>query len=57
MKSYRFKSLDIISARKPKNTHLFFETSAGGLYIVDSVDDSKVYYSSYYDKQLIINAD
>ncbi len=46
MKTSRYKALDITSTKKPQNTHLWWETVAGGLYLVDSTDNTKIYYSS-----------
>jgi len=46
MKFYRFKDLNITSSRKPSSTHLFIETSDGDLYLVDSVDNTKIYKST-----------
>ncbi|KKK46823.1 hypothetical protein LCGC14_3161400 [marine sediment metagenome] len=43
---YRFKALGITSARKPVHTHLFIEISNGNIYIVDSVDSTKIYKST-----------
>ena len=45
LKHYRFKDLGITSAKKPLTTHLWFETTAGVLYLVDSIDPTKVYKS------------
>jgi len=41
----RFVDLGITSARKPANTHLWVVTTAGYIYIVDSVDPTKIYKS------------
>ena len=46
MQHRRFKDLGIVSAQKPKNTHLFIETSDGTLWLADSVDAAKLYYST-----------
>jgi hypothetical protein len=46
MKYYNFTNLGITGNRKPQNTHLIWELSSGMLYIVDSVDNTKFYYSS-----------
>ena len=41
-----FIDLEILSAQKPDNTHLFIETNSSGiLYLVDSVDNTKLYKS------------
>ena len=45
MKHDRYKDLGIVSAQKPKNAHLFIETSDGTLWLADSVDAAKLYYS------------
>lgn len=42
----RYEDLKIVSARKPQNTHLWIETTAGVLYLVDSVDNTKLYKST-----------
>ncbi|KKL18359.1 hypothetical protein LCGC14_2476290, partial [marine sediment metagenome] len=46
MQHRRYKALGITSAKKPQTTHLWWETDAGGLYLVDSADNTKIYYSS-----------
>ncbi|KKL49638.1 hypothetical protein LCGC14_2313490, partial [marine sediment metagenome] len=46
MQHRRYKALGIVSAKKPQTTHLWWETDAGGLYLVDSADNTKIYYSS-----------
>lgn len=46
MKYHRFKALGITSSKKPQNTHLWFELDSGMLYLVDSVDNTKIYYSA-----------
>lgn len=38
--------MGIVSSKKPQNTHLFIETTAGVLYLVDSVNTSKLYKST-----------
>jgi hypothetical protein len=45
LKYYNYEDLGITSTRKPKNTHLFIETTSGVLYIVDSIDPTKIYKS------------
>ena len=46
MQHRRFKALSIVSAKKPFNTHLWVETSAGVLWLVDSLDQTKLYKST-----------
>ena len=43
MEVKNYIDLSIVSAQLPDNTHLFIETSAGGLYLVDSVDNTQIY--------------
>lgn len=40
-----YTDLGIISSKKPENTHLWIETDTGVLYLVDSVDNTKIYKS------------
>ncbi len=42
---YRFKALGITSTKIPQNTHLWVESAAGNLYLVDSIDNTKIYKS------------
>ena len=46
MKSYNYEDLGFISPNKPQTTHLFIETLDGYLYLVDSVDNTKLYKST-----------
>ena len=43
---YKFKDLSITSAQLPKNMHSIIEASDDDLYLVDSVDNSKIYKST-----------
>ena len=45
VKYFNYTNLEITSAKNPADTHLFFETSAGILYLVDSGDRTKFYKS------------
>jgi len=46
VKNYKYSDLSIVSAKLPQNTHLWTETSAGVLYLVDSTDNTKLYKST-----------
>lgn len=46
LKYLGYTDLGIVSAKKPINTHLIWETTAGGLYLVDSGDQTKIQYSA-----------
>lgn len=45
MNKYEFVDLGIVSAKLPQNTHLWTETSAGILYLVDSTDNTALFKS------------
>ena len=46
VKTYRFKDLGIVSAKKPFNTHLWWEHTTYGLVLVDSADQTKLFIST-----------
>ena len=45
LKYFNYTDLEIVNSQKPKNTHLLIETSDGNLWLADSVDPAKLYYS------------
>ena len=45
MKYEDYIDLGIVSAKKPQNSHLWFELNSGMLYLVDLADPTKMYYS------------
>jgi hypothetical protein len=46
MKYYDYEDLGIVSAKKPFNTHLWWEHSTYGLFLVDSTSQDKLLYST-----------
>ena len=46
MQTLKFKDISIVSAKKPISSNLWWETVAGGLYLVDSGNDKHIFYSS-----------
>ena len=46
MQHRRFKTLGIVSSKKPFNTHLWWEHSTYGLILVDSGDQTKLFIST-----------
>lgn len=46
VKSYRYVDLGIVSAKLPFNTHLWWEHATYGLFLVDSTDQTKLFYST-----------
>ena len=43
---YRYEEIEATTGQQPINNNLVWETAAGGLYLVDSDDGTKVYYSA-----------
>jgi len=45
LKSYRYKEIETTTGQQPFSTHLVWEATTG-LYLVDSDDQTKIYYSA-----------